>query len=170
MRHFITFLLISWLIGCQKNAQEPASVELPEKDITVVEKADLEKLAIIEFVLDKKASREISGWLKYNELNEIINAIKKADLSYFKSDKTVVTSLINEFSSTIPDAIDTNDINSRVLIVKTMYNKLHEIVNLDTSTKIEQITAIQDLLQAYSNLNFQINKKFERDAQTVSKP
>ena len=49
-----------------------------------------------------------------------------------------------------------------------MYYKLNSTINLMTSTKSELKKSIIDLLEAYSNLNFQINKKFEKDSQNIN--
>ena len=170
MKIRIILLLLICLIGCKKDIDQ--QLEMPDsiQDSIIIEKSDLESLNYTEFILDRVSEQNISGWLKYQELEEIINEIKQADLSYFKSDKTIVETLITEFSTTIPESMDEADINARVLIVKNMYFKLLEISNLNTTTKIELRSAIKDLLIAFSNLNFQINKKFERDAQHIEKP
>lgn len=167
-RFILLFLLC--LIGCKKEIDH--QLEMPDsiQDSIILEKSDLESLNYTEFILDRATEQKISGWLKYKELEEKINEIKQADLSYFKSDKTIVETLMTEFSTTIPENIDEADINARVLIVRNMYFKLLEISNLNTTTKIELKSAIKDLLIAFSNLNFQINKKFERDAQHIEKP
>ena len=170
MRLRFVLLSVLCLIGCKKEIDQQSEIPISLQDSIIIEKTDLESLNYTEFILDKVSEQNISGWLKYQELEEKINEIKQADISYFKSDKTIVEALITEFSTTIPENINTTDINARVLIVRNMYFKLLEISNLGTSTKEEMKKAIQDLLIAFSNLNFQINKKFERDAQNIEKP
>ncbi len=82
----------------------------------------------------------------------------------------MVETLIKEFEETIPEEIKTDAVNARVLVVQNMYYKLNSTVNLSTSTKEELKKDITDMLEAFSNLNFQINKKFERDSQNTIKP
>lgn len=166
----IGLIMFCFMLGCKQEDNKQVVDDIMVKDSMLIDKSDLTKLIYIEFLLDKNAAKQISGWLKYNELDEKISEIKNADLSFFKSDKAVVEALVNEMSTTLPEKIQTEDINARVLIVRNMYLKLYETINLNTTTKNELKLAIKDLLEAYANLNFQINKKFERDAQNIIKP
>ena len=51
-----------------------------------------------------------------------------------------------------------------------MLFKFQEIDSLNTSTKKEKLVAIQQIFIALSNLNLQINKKIEKESQTILKP
>lgn len=170
MSKLITVFIVCLLISCGNNKKQQVEVNTKKQDTSIIEKEDLSQLNYTDFVLDKNSRAKISDWIKYDELEEKINELKKADLSYFKSDKKVVETLIKELEETIPESINTDDINARVLVVQNMYYKLNDTINLSTSTKSELKKAITDLLEAFSNLNFQINKKFEKDSQNIIKP
>ncbi len=170
MSKLITVFIVCLLISCGNNKKQQVEVNTKKQDTSIIEKEDLSQLNYTDFVLDKNSRAKISDWIKYDELEEKINELKKADLSYFKSDKKVVETLIKELEETIPESINTDDINARVLVVQNMYYKLNDTINLSTSTKSELKNAITDLLEAFSNLNFQINKKFEKDSQNIIKP
>ncbi len=170
MSKLITVFIVCLLISCGNNKKQQVEVITKKQDTSIIEKEDLSQLNYTDFVLDKNSRAKISDWIKYDELEEKINELKKADLSYFKSDKKVVETLIKELEETIPESINTDDINARVLVVQNMYYKLNDTINLSTSTKSELKNAITDLLEAFSNLNFQINKKFEKDSQNIIKP
>jgi len=75
-----------------------------------------------------------------------------------------------ELVETTPENINTDGIKARLLVLQNMYLKLSSSANLSTSTKKELKKDIKDLLEAFSNLNYQINKKFEKDAQRIIKP
>ena len=136
----------------------------------LITKSDIQKINFTEFVLDSDSKKIIAGWWKYQEMDDIINMLKKADLSYFKRDKSIVETLIKEFKKTGHLDISEEVIQSRILVVETMYLKLFNVINMASSTKEEIEIAIKDLLEAYSNLTYQINKKYERDSQNTQKP
>lgn len=170
MPKYMTVLMIYLLISCGNNKTQQTNPDVRKQDTFIIEEADLSKLNYSDFILDKTSKKEISGWLKYDELQKKINELKNADLSYYKSDKKVVETLIEEFTTSIPENIQTDAVNARVLVVQNMYYKLNSIINLSTSTKADIIESIANLLQAFSNLNFQINKEFERNSQNIIKP
>ena len=170
MRKLIFFIMICAVCSCADNKSEPSTIDLVSQDTLKISKTDIEKLNFTEFVLDPASDKKIAGWLKYRELEDRIDELKNADLSFFKGDKKIVETLIQEFMSTVPSNIDEESIQARILIVETMYLKLNNKVNLTTSTKSDIQKSITDLLEAFSNLNYQINKKFERDSQNIIKP
>jgi len=170
MSKLVTVLIVFLLISCG-NDKSQKEVEMNNKDeVSAIKKEDLSKLDFIDFILDRKSKNKIEDWIKYNELEEKINELKEADLSYFKSDKKVVKTLVMELVETTPENINTDGIKARLLVLQNMYLKLSSSANLSTSTKKELKKDIKDLLEAFSNLNYQINKKFEKDAQRIIKP
>lgn len=169
-RYLLIVFVFILIFGCKKNQQVKTESNIARIDSTSIKIDDINKLNYVDFVLDSKSKNKISEWIMYDDLNEKIEELKKADLSYFKSDKEVVETLIEEFTTTIPENINTDDVNARALIVQNMYLKLNGTINLSTSEKEEIVIAIKDLLESFSNLNYQINKKFERDSQNIVKP
>ena len=166
------FLVLFICIFCsckEKSKVQPDNIE-NYQDSIVVSKDEIQKINFTEFVLDSDSKKFIAGWWKYQEMDDKINMLKNADVSYFKSDKSIVETLIKEFKKTGHLDINEEVIQSRILVVETMYLKLFNVINMPTSTKEEIKTAITDLLESFSNLTYQINKKFERDSQNTEKP
>ena len=163
-------IMICSLLSCKNNKADQSNIKLVVQDSTSITKADIEQLNYTEFILDTDSDKKIVGWLKYREMADRINELKNADLSFFKSDKKIVETLITEFEDTCPEDISNEAIHARILIVETMYLKLNNTVNMTTSSKSDIKKSITDLLEAFSNLNYQINKKFERDSQNIEKP
>ena len=170
MTRVFLFLLILILCSCQKKISTTADNLEIIQDTVLITKSDFQKINFTEFVLDSDSKKIIAGWWKYQEMDDIINMLKKADLSYFKRDKSIVETLIKEFKKTGHLDINEEVIQSRILVVETMYLKLFNVINMASSTKEEIEIAIKDLLEAYSNLTYQINKKYERDSQNTQKP
>lgn len=164
-------LVLLFLVACKGNEEKNEVFEKSiSKRVQLIEKEDIKSINYLDYSLDQKIKNELSTWLQYNQVENIIDEIKKADLSFFKGDKEVVKTTIKEFEETMPDQIKTDAVQARALVVKNMYLRLHNIINLDTSTKEDLKKGIKDLLVAFSNFNFQVNKKYERDAQIIIKP
>lgn len=169
MSRIILLVLVCIFWGCKKNMTEQPENKEIKKDSMVVSKIDVQTINFTEFVLDPQYEKKLN-WLKYYEMESRMEELKNGDLSYFKTDKKIVETLMDEFTNTLPLHLNEESIQARILIVKTMYLKLNNIINMSTSTKDEIEEAIKDLLESFSNLNYQINKKFERDSQNVTKP
>lgn len=169
MYRIFLLLLVCSFLSCKKDVTELPNKLESAKDSIVLSKVDIQKIDFTEFVLDQQYENQLN-WLKYYEMESKFNELKNGDLSHFKTDKKIVETLINEFTSTLPENLNEEAIKARVLIVKTMYLKLNNIINMSTSTEDEIKEAIKEFLKSFSNLNYQINKKFERDSQHVTKP
>lgn len=123
----------------------------------------IEDFVFKDYVLSPNGEKEVAKWEKYQELAIQINYLRKADLSFFNGDKELLKKFIDEFINDLPPEFDTKPIASRNAIIKTTLLRLNEnltIDNIDTDLKLE---SIKEVLIAFSNLNYQINKKLERD-------
>ena len=169
MSRFFLVLFICIFCSCKKNSREQPDNIRSYQDSTTISKEDIQKLNFTEFVLDSQSEKNLN-WLKYKEMESKIDELKNGDLSQFKTDFKIVETLINEFTNTVPLNINEEAIQARILIVKTMYLRLNNIINMPTSTKEDIKKSITDLLESFSNLTYQINKKFEKDFQNISKP
>ena len=69
----------------------------------------------------------------------------------------------------MPETIKTAPILSRIMALETKLLKLSSTLKLDNMDKATQLSCIKEFLVAMSNLNLQINKKFELDANLVGK-
>lgn len=159
------------LLSCQNTSketnteqtyQEPVSKSLSEKDIS--------RLKYVEYTLDVKTENAIKEWLKYNDLEDIVENVKKGDLSYFNDNKKAIKTLLQELTKTIPDTVNTPSVTARITALETKLYKLESLANLQTTSKQELGGIIREFLQAFSNLNFQMNKKLEKDSQHIEIP
>ena len=78
--------------------------------------------------------------------------------------------MLKELRKDIPDTLKTQSVLSRITIVENMLYKLDEAYKLNTTTKTELAASVKALLISYSNLNFQLNKKLEKDNQNIVRP
>jgi len=169
MSRFYLILVICFFWSCKKNITEKPEKTEGNRDSMVVSKVEIQKMDFTEFVLDPQSEKQLN-WFKYYEMESKMDELRNGDLSHFKTDKEIVETLIDEFTNTLPLHLNDESIQARILTVRTMYLKLNNIINMSTSTEEDIKKAVKDLLESFSNLNYQINKKFERDSQNVTKP
>ncbi|WP_299548662.1 hypothetical protein [Seonamhaeicola sp.] len=163
-----TFCLFFVLFSCKRtqNANgdhsETESQEITEKDISNID--------YIEFLLDEKTEVHVSDWIEYNQLQEVIDNVKNADLSFFYDNKGVIDTTLIELKKNIPEPVNSPSITARISAFETKFLKLESLSNLSTTSKQELLNSVEDLLVAFSNLNLQMNKKVEFDNQDIQKP
>ena len=169
MRILSVLSLCICLISCNNLEENRKGIqkESSEKDIS---KKDISNLDYIDFILDEKADKSIESWKEYYEFNTVIIDLKKGDLSYLEDNHEVLEAKLKDLKAAIPDQINTPLILARLVAFDTKMYKLESIVNLSTTTKTQLIADIKDVLISFSNLNLQINKKFEKESQNIQKP
>lgn len=172
MRYYILFNVVLVLVnfGCNKTpSQKPDTITVVSDNIKNITPNDIESFRFDDYALSEDSKTAIENWQKYQELNEQIEYIKNADLSFFNGEKKVLKAFINDFKTEMPDSIKTAPILSRITALETMILKLNSTLKLDNVDKTEQLSAVKELLIAMANLNLQINKKFELEANLVDK-
>ena len=156
----VFFVLLS--CGDNQAAVNENNSESVNQEIKITQRA-IEKFDYMDYVLSVNGEKAVMDWEKYQELVIQINYLKKADLSFFNGDKKLLGKFIDSFKVQIPDTLKTNSIVSRTVIVETSLLRLNEnltLENIDGGLKLE---GVKEVLVAFSNLNYQINKKLERD-------
>ncbi|MBJ6366750.1 hypothetical protein [Snuella sedimenti] len=157
------------ILSCKKttdNNQASAEIEIIDEEIT---ESEISKLNYTEFTLDSKTQTAIKSWTEYYQLQDHITNIKKGDLSFF-NDNESIESFLKKFKETIPAKVDTPAILARITAFETKLYKLQSLSNLNTTKKPELLKTIKEFLEAFSNLNLQMNKKLEIDSHNIQKP
>lgn len=171
LKLLIPFCLCLALTACKDSSDAPEDTTNTEtKSNKIITEGDIAKLKYIDFILDEKAETGIEEWHNYEQLNSIINNIKKADLTDFRDNHKVLVALIKDLKKNIPVALKQESVLARILVIETKLYKLEDVINLSSVQKEELGSTIKELLEAFSNLNFQINKKLEHDSQNIQKP
>ncbi|WNH14221.1 hypothetical protein [Thalassobellus suaedae] len=168
---FLATLSLFVIFFCCKQKQETNLPDNKDENISQdISEKDLSKLNYIEFTLDEKTAKAIADWNEYNELQTIATNVKKGDLSYFDNDEDPIKVLIKNSKQTIPNAVNTEPTLARITALETKLYKLENLSNLSTTSKKELTESIREFLESFSNLNFQMNKKLEKDSQNIEKP
>lgn len=133
---------------------------------------ELSKLDYVEFALDSRTSKVIDdrGWEAYYQVLEVVTNVKKGDLSFFNDNDEAITLLLDELKESVPNQLNKPATLARIRAFETKLYKLESLSNLHTTTKKELTDTIKEFLVAFSNLNFQMNKRIEKDMQKILKP
>lgn len=164
-------LFFVMLISCgnDKGAQEPLDNKADNEGVEITTKA-IQNLDYSDYVLSNEAEKELANWEKYQELAIQVNYLKKADLSFFNGDKELLKKFLEEFKIGLQEKLKTNPIISRMAIVETSILRLNDNLTLDNISGKDKLESVKEVIVAFSNLNYQINKKLESDKYSNIQP
>ncbi|WP_369998830.1 hypothetical protein [Winogradskyella sp.] len=155
-----SFLMLS--CGEGESQSQTINTEVENQQTPITAKA-IENFNYSDYALSSEAEEAIVSWKKYQELAIQIGYLKKADLSFFNGDQKLLKKFIDEFKAQIPVELRTNPITSRTIIIETTLLRLNENLTLDNIDSNLKLESVKEVLVAFSNLNYQINKKLVRD-------
>jgi len=165
------FLLLALNLQCKKSTDSNTTELIDNTTATkTITAKDFEQLKYVEYALSDSAAAKTKNWLKFQNLRLHIDQLKKGDFYFFKEDKAILTGFITDLKKEIPSTLNTEDIAVRLRVIETMSFKLEEVSNINVISKETLLKSITDVLIAYNNLIFQINKKVEKDALNIEKP
>ncbi|GAA4235085.1 hypothetical protein GCM10022291_16060 [Postechiella marina] len=172
LKFLIPFCLVCVLLSCKDSKETaPENLEVEAVKLSqIITEADIAKLNYIDFGLDSKAGKIIEDWGEYIQLQQIVLGVKKANFTELKDNRKILKSLLLDFKKNIPASLKSSSILARVMVFETKFFKLESLVNLSNISKLELAGTIKEVFEAFSNLNFQINKKLERDSQNIERP
>ena len=170
MRFIIILIVLTITFSCKKEQSLIVNDNLVSIDSIKITKEDISKINYLEYGVDAKAKNKLDSWQAYNTVAKAIDEIKAADFKFFETDDEEFNTALKDIATTVPLIIDNEPVNARVLVLKTKLLKLREALSLKTIKKRERLIAIKELFQSFSYLTLQINKKFEKEAQSIIKP
>jgi hypothetical protein len=162
--------MFTTIFSCKQNKAEDIS---ETKDVIVnqdITEKDLSKLSFTEFVLDAKTENIVKNWREYYQIQDAVINAKKGDLSFFKDNDVEIKTILKDLVLNIPDSVDSDATLARILALETKLYKLESVSNLPTTSKKELSNTIKEFLESFSNFNFQMNKKIEKDSRIIEKP
>lgn len=170
MKSKLLYIIVISLIAftCERKTDNRES-QAP-KNVADLTSSDIKNLKYTDYILGNDGSKLFINWKKFQELNIQMGYLKQGDLSFFKNEKAEVKALFDSLKTTIPDTINTKPIVSRFAVLETKSLKLQDNLNMDNIEKATKLTSVKEVLVAFGNLNLQINKKLEFDANEYFKP
>jgi hypothetical protein len=168
----IIFLVVSLLVllsSCN-NKEKESSQHANKTNTKEITSQDITKLKYTDYALDEKTFSALENWAPYLELEEVINNVKKGNLTFFNDNEKAINSLLRDFKKTIPEVVESPSILARILVFETKLRKLESFSNLSNISNEELLETIKEFLVSFSNLNLQINKKIEFDSRDIFRP
>jgi len=162
-------IVFLFFINCDSIKQEDKVANDGTTKAYKLSKKEIESIDYIDYGLSDASKKAAEKWNTYSELENLILSIKTGDLSYFESDREIHLSFNRDLRANLPIGIISQPIAVRLRALETKFFKLRSAVSLSTTTKDELLISIEEFLVAASNLNLQINKKLEKEAQDISK-
>ncbi|MEL0455653.1 hypothetical protein WJN01_05405 [Flavobacteriaceae bacterium SZ-1-7] len=164
------FSILVFITSCGK-AQKAETVEEVEQNTSKeVTKQDIAKIKYTDYILDENVEKLLVNSGEYVQVRDIVENLKKGDLSFFETSKENAKELFKNLRQTMPTELNTESVLARVLVLETKFKKLESLSNLSTTSKEELIKTIKEFFVAFSNLNLQMNKKVEFDNRDIEKP
>lgn len=169
---YILFVCCLVIMSCDDHKKSTSKAETTENtsEDKKISAKTIENLDFKDYALSSDGQKIVVSWEKYKELETQLSFLKKADFSFFNGDIEVLKTFIKEFKAEMPDDFRTNPIQSRNVIIETSLLRLNEYLTLDNIERDDKINGIKEVFIAYSNLNYQINKKLERDEYSKIQP
>jgi hypothetical protein len=166
----LSFFLVFIACGDKtEGTSENPEVEVKQEKKKISVKA-IENFKYNDYILSDDAKSEVSDWSKFQELETQISFLKKADITFFTTEKDTLKKFLDSLRVNIPNNINTNPVNSRITTLETKLLKLNNDLTLDNYSTENKLMSIKELLIANSNLIFVINKKLEFDKNDVGRP
>lgn len=174
MMRFIAVFCFSFLLlmtNCNDDNVSGVIKETQEQiDARTISQKDIEALRYADYGLSADSEKAVADWQKFRELNAQIELLNKGDLNFFRGESILLKTFLLEFRNEMPEELKTNEILARTTAFETKTQKLNSLLRISNIEKKEQLQAVKELLISVSNLNLQINKKFEFDKNNVLKP
>ena len=168
-----TFLSITlFILSCNTDVKNESAIveKITTIDSSIITANDISKIKFTEYALSKITQNKTINWQKFNELSNKIELLRTGDLSFFRDDKAILEGFIADLRNEIPESLNTQSILVRLTVIETVFLKLEGLASLKTAKKEKLLMAIKDVLLSYTNLIFQMNKKFEKESQKIEKP
>ena len=160
------------MFGCKSEPKPTETVEAKKttEDSERITAKDIEKLRYTDYILSADAKAATATWQKYNDLEAQIELLKKGNLSFFRTEKTLLKTYIEDLKKEQPVAVKSPSIDARILVLETQLLKLQSYSTLSNIKKADILKTIKDFLISFANLNLQINKKLEFESQIIEIP
>lgn len=169
-RLFVVLSFLTLLLACKNKTVESIDIQAEPAETVLLTEKDVSKFKYNEYILDSKTKELVKDWIEYKQLTDVVSKIKKGDLTFIDNNDEDIALLISEQILNIPEALKSDAIISRLVILETRLLKLISLANLSSTNKTEFLKNTKAFLEAYSNLNFHMNKKVEFDNKTIERP
>lgn len=171
MKLFPLMFAFFLLVACNPDKNKAdKNLSDQEKESQTVTAKDIENIKYTDYVLSLESKEAVANWQRYQELLVQMEFLKQADFSFFGGKNELMLNFLNELNINIPQKLAIPAIKERLIALETKILKFHSTLKLSNVNKKELLKDIKEILVATSNLQLQINKKFELESQVIEDP
>ena len=105
----------------------------------------------------------VKHWSEYEQILAQMEFLNQGDVSFFISEAKEINGTLDTLKMKKPKCFSNNAIDSRLMALDVQVNILNQNFILDNISDEIKIQSIKEVIGAVSNLNYQMNKKFEFD-------
>ena len=114
--------------------------------------------------LSDKAKIYVTNWAVYDDFEKEVKTLNGNTIEVLLNKSELLVSHLDSLSKNIPDTLFNQAILSRVIVVKTRINLLHQELKKSKIDSIQLQNYMNEMNASVSNLTIQINEKFQKDA------
>jgi hypothetical protein len=151
-RLFLFFVLLIFSCNNTKSLESevlPENVELPSSGLQLP-------------VLSEEARDALVSWQRFQEFENDLKRINTGSLTRFSAESERMAVAVDTLQNTIPEALNTTIISSRMRVVNTRVKLLHEVLHQRGSDSLVLLANLKETNIAFVNLLAQIQAKFEK--------
>jgi len=128
----------------------------------VQEKVGVPNTSLQTPILSPEARNAIGSWQRFQEFENDLKRINQGGIRRFSGETERMAAAADSLLISIPEALNSNAISSRMLVVNTRIKLLNEALHQKGSDSIRVWNNLIETNTAYANLLLQINEKFEK--------
>ena len=155
-----SILLLLMLISCGDTSEENLGVQETSKDSTAT-------YGFSNFIfpkLSKNAEELVAEWPIFEDFQLEASSINGRTIQELRVQTPRLLAHTDSLSKKIPDSLNTRPIASRLIIVKTRAQLLHQVVNRGRVDSIKLQDALNEMNLSVRDFITQLNGKLQKDA------
>lgn len=158
---YISFLILNFgMVSCgDSNEKSQSEIQTTNNSSTLF--GD-QKFVFPE--LSDKAKIYVTNWAVYDDFEKEVKTLNGNTIEVLLNKSELLVSHLDSLSKNIPDTLFNQAILSRVIVVKTRINLLHQELKKSKIDSIQLQNYMNEMNASVSNLIIQINEKFQKDA------
>ena len=158
---YISFLILNFgMVSCgDSNEKSQSEIQTTNNSSTLFGN---QKFVFPE--LSDKAKIYVSNWAVFDDFEKEVKTLNGNTIEVLLNKSELLVSHLDSLSKNIPDTLFNQAILSRVIVVKTRINLLHQELKKSKIDSIQLQNHMNEMNASVSNLIIQINEKFQKDA------
>ena len=158
---YISFLILNFgMVSCgDSNEKSQSEIQTTNNSSTLFGN---QKFVFPE--LSDKAKIYVSNWAVFDDFEKEVKTLNGNTIEVLLNKSELLVSHLDSLSKNIPDTLFNQAILSRVIVVKTRINLLHQELKKSKIDSIQLQNYMNEMNASVSNLIIQINEKFQKDA------